>query len=378
MRQVLFLFIILVFVAGCGGGSGDSNIETTQEPLCPENVGEYSYQDQSSWQYVEELCDNGSVVSYSCQRKNGGIVAFDSGRLNQVCEYLGEQSTEPSTEEIPEGATSYECPNKFDFSGFLYDTLNGEIEIHHASGVSYTPGENQIARFNTRPELGIAEGTTNFQENALRIAIGTINGALPDEYDIRILPNKVQARQGQPPSGSIYVDFAPINEWTNYDPNSAYTSLGTAVHYNKNSTNRSSHVWINSEETEHFSQKRMLWLIYHELFHALGFSRHARTGSGSVGTNFFHYNSVLWRIIPKEGVRLSVGKRRGNSGSSQFVSQSFQFRENGILYPVDWWGLKYLYEELETGDSTEFYLGPNDLTYPEFDDWLREKDCLDN
>ena len=69
---------------------------------------------------------------------------------------------------------------------------------------------------------------------------------------------------------------------------------------------------------------------------------------------------------------MRVGERRENS--VQLVSRPFQFRENGILYPVDWWGVKYLYEELETGDSTDFYLGPNDITYPEFDEWLREKD----
>ena len=371
MKRILVLFAVLSFVAGCGGGSGNggSSIETSQEPECPENADMFSYQDQSSWHYVEELCDSGSVVSYSCQRETGGIIAFGSN-LSGVCEYLGERTAEPSTEEIPEGATDYECPNNFDFSSFLYDTLNGELTEHFRETTRYTPGETQISRFNNRPELGIAEGITNFQENALRIAVEAINGALPDEYDIRILPNKIQARQGRPPSGSIYVDFAPREEWIDYEND--HGPFGVAVKYNNESPNRSIHIWINSEETEHFSQDRMLWLIYHELFHALGFPRHVE----GRGNDFFPYESVLWRALPSEGARVSVGERNG--ASVRFVRRSFQFRENGILYPVDWWGLKYLYEELETGDSTDFYQGPNDLTYPEFDDWLSEKGCLNN
>ena len=78
----------------------------------------------------------------------------------------------------------------------------------------------------------------------------------------------------------------------------------------------------------------------------------------------------MWSRIPAEGGRIYVV----GSGGSPSGFTDFQFTE-GILNPVDWWGLKYLYEEFETGDEPVFEYGPHDLVSPQIEEWLAEKGC---
>ena len=325
MKRILSLFVVLVFVAGCGGGSDD-----TSSIMDPE-----------------------------------------------IMEPMEPEVVEPETEkpEIPDTPLYSECPNPIDLQNFLHETLNGELTEHFKTSTQFTEGEDIINRFNDRPELSLAEGTTDYQENIVRKAVGIINSALPDEYKIRIRSEYVQARSKEPPWSEIYVDFAPKAEW---DVSTGYGTgtLGRTENYyfinyaSPTSSERASHVWIDSEDVASFSEDRLLYLVSHELFHALGVKRHILP---TTSINFSHsFYSIMWSKIPAEGSRIYIGSRRGASVSFKF--RDFEFSE-GILNPVDWWGLKYLYEEFETGDEPVFEFGPDDLVSPQVEEWLMEKEC---
>ncbi len=295
MKRILSLLAVLLFVVGCGGGSGsDSNIQSTQEPSCPENVDGFSYQDQSSWQYVEELCDNGSVVSYSCQRENGGIVAF-GGNLDGVCEYLHEQKTNPQ----PMEKTGFEaCPSPDELTKFVntFDPVN---------------------RFDSAPVLSFADSSTEYHKQLARESVSLLNRALPDEYDITESGVDVEGSDGgalQVPEGEIYIQFFPEQ------PN---VPVGLAVGRYIRITGGAEHEIGRSSAL----RKSYVLFIAHEIMHVLGFSGHIDLPTNSIMMDGFY-------IIDR------------------FVTDREWPREE-ILSAVDVWGIRYFYEDA-TGDPEEW------------------------
>lgn len=363
MRTILSLFVVLLFVAGCGGGGDSTTAQLAGEEhlpcLFPGDIN--PLQDPENYHYLENLCSNGSAISYECiypyPSDTGGPIIADfpggEGGLDGVCKELQARETG-----IPVGVLEYnECVNSDELLTFF--------------------NSFSLDRFTARPEISLAEGTTDFQKDIVWSTAKLLNASLPDDYKIRIRPEYVSARSGRPPSGEIYIDFAPKEEWRDVGSSNLGTVVALARSYSS-SDERSVHVWVDPRyiqirflrgETglEEKANRRKrdennIGLLSHELLHALGFSGHVAAQTGGVAT----VASVASIMVPY----VQVTGTSATTGESRIRIPFKNSLERGILTEVDRAGLRYLYEELEAGDS------PQDIEEADLDAWLTDKGCF--
>ena len=330
MKRILSLFVALLFVSGCGGGSGDSNVQVNPDPVDP----------------VEE------------------VPMMEEPEEIEPMEPMEPEvpDPEPEMEEMePESVSDipFECPDSDDLVDFLDQAIPTSL----------------IIKLENRPEIIMGIGTTDFQKSVIVKTAGLLNSALPEEYEVTV--NTTDSTDGvwPPPNNKIYIDFVPKDMWTGIFQDVS-KSLGTTQPFTD-----SAQIWIDSLSVNSMGENRLIWLISHELLHAMGLTGHIPPANylpvnlgeeDGVGVGFYTiypYYSVLWDIIPsEESERLVIRDKTTEILSFQVpVLPPSEFIK-GTLYPVDWWGLKYLYEELETGDEPVF--GEDAI-----DEWLMEKGC---
>ncbi len=363
MRQALSaLVVVLLFVVSCGGGEGDTaavQSANDREPTCLFSADEeILFHQPENYHYLENLCSDGSVVSYFCRFPGSdSTIIFsagdDEGSLDNICKEL--QSRETG---IPVGVSEYnECVNADDlliyFNSFSLD------------------------RFTVRPEVSLAEGTTDFQKNIVWRAVKFLNASLPDDYKIRIRPEYIPARSGKPPSGEIYIDFAPKEEWQDVGNSDMEDFIALANSYSS-SDELSVHIWVDPQyiqirflKGEDGFEERVnrnerdannIALLSHELLHALGFSGHVFAQTfGSI--TFASVRSIMVPYAQITGTSATIGETR--------IRVPFKIAlKNGLLPEADRAGLRYLYEELEPGDSSQ------SIEEADLDAWLVDKGCF--
>ena len=127
--------------------------------------------------------------------------------------------------------------------------------------------EGRVERWNRSPVVRVVSGATRKQREIVGQSIGWLNLALPKKYDIDI---EADVQEGSSSSvGEIHIEYTPeINAvgstWTNPDP-AFEGAIGSSL--------------IRIQAGTAFSligdcEKVQLWIITHELLHALGFSDH--------------------------------------------------------------------------------------------------------
>ncbi len=178
---------------------------------------------------------------------------------------------------------------------------------------------------------------------------------------------RVEDRSGEPPSGEIYMDFAPQSEWKNVG-----TLPGNVIAVSRNyssASEHSAHIWVDPQYIqvralqgdESIRDKNNIGLLAHEILHALGFSGHVPVQT-HVGFRSARIFSVMWPTAIVVGQSSVTGEVRISTGANLLFL--------GILHDTDRAGLRYLYEELETGDS------PQSITEADLDAWLTGKGCF--
>ena len=366
MRTILSLFVVLLFVAGCGGG------DSVESPTAPQGPSEPE---------VMEPVEPGPEVPEM-------PVTPDPVEPDPVDPVTPEPPVTPDPEvmepEVPDPEpemVDLEIPEWMPSGVFgLEECVNTDDLLYFFNAV--WQGETRFERFNERPVLSLAEETTDFQEDIVRRALEYINASLPDNYKVGMRNARIPAMSGEPPNGEIYVDFAPQEDWEDLEGVDLEGVLGIARYYSSFNesdpelSERSAHIWIDpqyiqirylespppfTDTNKDVRDGNNIGLLAHEILHALGFPGHVSVQT-NVGFRSAAIFSIMWptaSIIGQSGV---TGESRISTGAA--------FLFQGILHEVDRAGLRYLYEELETGDD------PRDITEEELDMWLADKGCF--
>ena len=338
MRTIFSLLVVLLFVVSCGGGD---SVESPAEPPEPETMEPVESDPVEPEEPMEPEPSEPEVPE------------------------------EPMEPEEPELIIPLGEPGVFDWDECLHTDKLVAFFDH------IFEDQSQIERFNSRPMLSLAEGTTDFQADIVRRALEFINYSLPEEYRVSLENVRVPALSGEPPNGEIYVDFVSKDQWRDIEGLYAEEAIGVARYYSSFNeddpelSGRSVHIWIDPQyiqtrtlEGNFYKNLRdtaNIGLLAHEILHALGFSGHVPAERVGAITSS-PVSTIMWPTVSAVGHSTITEETRILTGAS---SVSF-----GLLNPADRAGLRYLYEEIETGDD------PRDITEAELDSWLTDKGCF--
>lgn len=146
------------------------------------------------------------------------------------------------------------------------------------------PEVTGLATFSRPPTVRVVEGTSEKYAGYAVRAVQIVNAALP--HDARLsfgdAPAPDPADVEDVPRGSIHIEFIPQAQWPegsvkgeravghtqsriSYDPRTQRNEVVEAD---------SSHILIDSREVQNFPEEKTVYVIVHELLHALGFSGH--------------------------------------------------------------------------------------------------------
>ena len=243
-------FLIIALLYGCGGGDGGGSAMTP--PPAPPAVMPKAALEPSVQAAQAPLFDfDGSPYI-------GTGVAPPAGELQKTGERNGVEILKGS---VRDGAGAA------DVIAYLWPaTIHSEV--------------TGLATFSRPPTVRVVEGTNEkFTDYAVR-AVQIINTALPQDKRLSFgdapAPDPVDV--DDVPRGSIYIEFIPQAQWPG-EVDLGRSAVGNAQSQiisrrNEALEAHSSHVLIDSGEVQNFSEEKTVYVIVHELLHALGFSGH--------------------------------------------------------------------------------------------------------
>lgn len=155
MKRALFLFVVLIFVAGCGGGDAVTT-------------------DMSEPEEVENIAD-----------------------------------PEPEPEERFD-CFEYDGETLREFLDDIYRPTTSFIREHYGDTLAENLCDGRVNRWTQAPTVRIVS-MPEYERSIFPEVIESINKSLPDEYDIEIGEDASRARR--PPNGEIHVYIAPKSEW---------------------------------------------------------------------------------------------------------------------------------------------------------------------
>ena len=146
------------------------------------------------------------------------------------------------------------------------------------------PEVTGLATFSRPPTVRVVEGTSEKYTGYAVRAVQIVNAALPHAARISFgdAPAPDPADVEDVPRGSIHIEFIPQAQW----PEGSYTGERAVGHTQSRITYDArtqrnevvdadaSHILIDSREVQNFPEEKTVYVIVHELLHALGFSGH--------------------------------------------------------------------------------------------------------
>ena len=275
--EILCAIILIVFsLYGCGGGSGSP---TPAQPAVMPTPPEVT-------PTPPEVTPTPPVELPHAPLKNSIRAAqaplFDSGGAL----HIGMVDAPPSGElqktgernavEISQGSTR-DGSSATDVIAYLHPrTIHTETDL------------TGLATFPSSPNVLVVKGTDErFTDLTLR-AVQIVNAALPLEKRISFgdAPALDPVYVDEVPRGDIYIEFIPQAQWPEDsapDEHAVGNTQSQSLYRHNPQTRRdeileaySSHILIDSEGVRSFSEERIVYVIVHELLHALGFSGHTK------------------------------------------------------------------------------------------------------
>ena len=189
----------------------------------------------------------------------GGGEGFEGPSEPREAQPMEPEVVEPEEPEVEEPESE----------GYCYST-DQETLIEFLSEITSRNGF--VARWKRGPVLRVAQGATTQEEEIVEESVKRLNGILPEQYQIEIGAS-VTPFVEKVPEGSIYVDFAPVEDWVGACSGKEDV-LGCADIPTIGTELRLSHVWIVRLETIGElpqCENRHVALVSHELLHTLGF-----------------------------------------------------------------------------------------------------------
>ena len=250
------IFIVAPLL-GCGGGGGGSGTPVAlPTPPTPPPVMPKAVLPPSALAAQAPLFDSGGSLHI------GTVDAPPSARLQKTGERNGVEVSQ----------------------GSVRDGSGAADVLEYLRPATIHPEVTGLATFPRPPTVRVVEGTSGKYIGYAVRAVQIINAALP--HDARIsfgdapAPNPVDVEDV--PHGSIYIEFIPQAQW----PGEADLGRSAVGHTQSRITYRprtqrnevvdadASHILIDSGEVRFFSEEKTVYILVHELLHALGFSGH--------------------------------------------------------------------------------------------------------
>ena len=325
MKRILSLFTVLLFVAGCGGGSGDSNVQANPDPVDPvEEVPMCS-------EIADGILDDRGAIRFD-------VICNEDGSVKEEKLQTEEDSPEPlfKIRCIKSDGKGYGWKAGLDYfkracSGqFDLPVLSGIKETTSVDGFEVCPSPDELSKFvdtfepantfDVAPVLSFADSSTEYHKQLVRESVSFLNKALPDEYDITESGIDVEGSDGgalQVPVGEIYIQFFP--EQTG-------VPVGLAVGRYVRIIGGAEHEIGNSSAL----RESYVLFIAHEIMHVLGFSGHIDLPTNSI---MMEGDDIIRRFV-----------------------RDRDWPKEEILSAVDVWGIRYFYEDA-TGDPEEWLEG---------------------
>ena len=291
------ILVLILFVAGCGGGnSGEA--EVPEPPPIQEVPVEPDIEEETPEPEI-------TPVSQQCY------------------------------------STDQETLIKF-LEDVFYDDLSTE-EVVDDDGVERPIcGNGRLQRWERSPVLKVAEGTTNEEKEFTRTAVEAINEVLPDQYDIDFRENEyVESLTTEVRPGEITLDFTlPENIWC--DDNPSDCPIGSARAQREMGI-ESAQIRIRTYETAgtvNQCEKKYQLIVTHEILHTLGFC-HANHSDHQ-----YHGGNLIKTIMTAKTRPSCIATPRNRLGREALENLD-------MLTKLDRDALRAMYDLLENGDYPE-------------------------
>ena len=148
------------------------------------------------------------------------------------------------------------------------------------------PDATGLATFPRPPTVRVVEGTDETYTGYAARAVQIVNAALPHDKRLSFgdspAPDPVDVTDV--PRGGIHIEFIPQAQWpagsVTGERAVGSTQLQTLSRFNSRARRNeiveadSAHILIDSGEVRYFSEERTVYVLVHELLHALGFANH--------------------------------------------------------------------------------------------------------
>ncbi len=195
-----------------------------------------------------------------------------------------------------------------------------------------------LATFPSPPLVRVAQGTDEkYTDYAVR-AVQIINAALPRDARLSFgdTPAPDPLDVDDVPRGNIYIEFIPQSEWPGEvtpDENAVGNTQSQSRYWYNTRTRRSeileadsSHILIDSEEVQYFSEDKTVYVLVHELLHALGFSGHtdpARFPDATLNPNVpANLPPFLLSLIDREALLAAYDRYRPGAQPEQITAEN--------------------------------------------------------
>ena len=300
--------LIIMSLYGCGGGDGGGGAGTP--PPAPPVVMPQAALEPSVQAAQAPLFDFGDNLHI------GTSVAPPAGELQKTGERNG---VEVSQGLVRDGAKTA------DVIAYLRPaTIHSEV--------------TGLATFARPPIVRVVEGANEkYTDYAVR-AVQIINTALPQDKRLSFgdAPAPDPVGVDDVPRGSIYIEFIPQAQWPGEDvlDESAVGNAKSQILYMFNSRTQkneaveghSSHVLIDSGEVRYFSEEKTVYVLVHELLHALGFSGHTdpqRFPDATLNPNVpANLPPFLLSLIDRESLLAAYGRFRPGRQPEQISAEN--------------------------------------------------------